>query len=342
MVRARTVDLKVKAAKKVMKKQIHSVKKQAKKEQKKLKLQVVSAKKVVKKEKAKNVKQDVEIAKLKADLSKLKKKKKFNTSHVSEYNIFIRKQIKSGLTFLQAVKQWNKYKKLEALNKRRPSAYNQFIGSQMRLGKTWTQAIALWKLAKAGKLGKKGSTRTVTKTIVRRIASKPKIKYRTRTIASKPKIRYRTRTNTVIKRIRSKPKVIVKRVKSKPRVITKFKTRTITKIKKVPSKPIVRTVTKSVQSPGLDMRELRSLFESRVSSSISKSDLKDALNPDSEEIAFKLIQTYFMEVARLGFKRQLTLDEIINAYFYALARVKRSGIEMSEVAEAVKESGMRK
>ncbi len=321
MVEAKTVDKKVTAAKKVMKKEIHSVKKAAKKEQKKLKLQVVSAKKNVKKEKAKNIKQDDEIAKLKEDLAKLKKKRKFNTSHVSEYNIFIRKQIRSGLTFIQAVKQWNRYRALEAKNKRRPSAYNQFIGSQMRLGKTWKQAVALWKLAKAGKLGKKGSTKTITKNV-----------YRTRTIKSKPKIKYRTRTNTIIKRIRSKPKVI-----------TKFKTRTITKFKKVKSKPLSRTITRVVQSPGIDMAELREIFESRLSSSqLSKTDLKEAFSPDAEEIAFKIIQTYFIEIARLGFKRQLTLDEIINAYFYALARVRRQNIEASEVEKAVREAGMKK
>jgi hypothetical protein len=316
MVEAKTVDKKVTAAKRVMKKEI------------------VKAKKQVKKEKAKNVKQDAEIAKLKEDLAKLKKKRKFNTSHVSEYNIFIRKQIRSGLTFIQAVKQWNRYRSLEAKNKRRPSAYNQFIGSQMRLGKTWTQAVALWKLAKAGKLGKKGSTKTITKNIylTRTIKSKPKIKYRTRTIESKPKIKYRTRTNTIIKKVRSKP-----------RVITKFKTRTITKYKNVKSKPVSRTITRVVQSPGIDMAELREIFQSRMSSSqISKTDLKEAFSPDAEEIAFKIIQTYFIEIARLGFKRQLTLDEIINAYFYALARVRRQNIEASEVEEAVREAGMKK
>jgi len=316
MVGAKTVDKKVTAAKKVMKKEI------------------VKAKKQVKKEKAKNVKQDAEIAKLKEDLAKLKKKRKFNTSHVSEYNIFIRKQIRSGLTFIQAVKQWNRYRSLEAKNKRRPSAYNQFIGSQMRLGKTWKQAVALWKLAKAGKLGKKGTTKTVTKNIyhTRTIKSKPKIKYRTRTIESKPKIKYRTRTNTVIKKVRSKPKVI-----------TKFKTRTITKYRNVKSKPVSRTVTRVVQAPGIDMAELREIFQSRMSSSqISKTDLKEAFSPDAEEIAFKIIQTYFIEIARLGFKRQLTLDEIINAYFYALARVRRQNIEASEVEQAVREAGMKK
>jgi len=336
MVEAKTVDKKVRAAKKVLNKEL-------------------------KKQKKKSNKQADEISKLKLEIDKLKKKK-VQKGHVSEYNYFIRKQIIAGLTFTQAAKQWSKYKRLQEMDKRRPSAYNQFIGSQMRLGKTWSQAIALWKLAKAGLLGKKGSTRTITKNVyhtrtiksrpkikyrTRTITSKPKIKYRTRTIESKPKIKYRTRTNTVIKRIRSKPRVITKfktrTIKSKPKVITKFKTRTITKFRNVKAKPVQRTVTRVVQAPGMDMSALRQMFESRTSSSqISKTELKEAFSADSEEIAFKIIQTYFMEIARLGFKRQLTLDEIINAYFYALARVKRSNIEMNEVEAAVRESGMKK
>jgi len=301
MVEAKTVDKKVRAAKKVLNKEL-------------------------KKQKVKSNKQSVEIAKLKLEMEKLMKKK-VQRGHVSEYNFFIRKQILSGLTFSQAAKQWSKYKRLQEVDKRRPSAYNQFIGSQMRLGKTWTQAVALWKLAKAGKLGKKGSTRTVTRTVfkTRTITSKPKIKYRTRTITSKPTIKYRTRTIT-----------------SKPKIRYRTKTRTI--FRNVKAKPVRRTVTRIVSAnSGFNATELKSVLESSVSShSLSKTDLKEAFSADAEEIAFKIIQTYFMEIARLGFKRQLTLDEIINAYFYALARVKRSGIEMSEVEAAVKESGMKK
>jgi len=278
VVKAKTVDKKIKASKKVMKKEIR-------------------------KEKAKNIRQDVEILKLKNDIANLKKKKKVSSHHVSEYNLFIRKQIKSGLSFSRAAKEWNKYKALQKKNKRGQSAYNQFIGSQMRLGKTFLQAVALWKLARAGKLGRKGKTRTVTKTVVR-----------TRTIKSKPKIRYRTKTKTVVRRIKSKPVL---------------RTRKVTRV--------IRS------SPGFDMSALREIISSSSrSSSISKSDLKEALNPDAEEIAFKIVQTYFIEVARLGFKRQLTLDEIINAYFYALARVKRQNIEMSEVDKAVRDSGIKK
>lgn len=307
MVEAKTVDKKIKVVKKAVKKEMKLEKK-------------VQSKK--------NAKHDADIEMLKAEIEKLKKKK-VARGHVSEYNIFIRKQIRAGMTFIKAAKQWSKYKSLIEKDKRRPSAYNQFIGSQMRLGRTWDQSVKLWKLAKAGKLGKKGSTRTVTKTIVHNIKSKPKIKYRTRTVvqkvASKPKIKYRTRTKTIVKKIQSKPKI-------------KYRTRTIK------AKPVKRTVTRIVRSaPQMNVSELTRAFESSVSShSISKSDLKEAFAPDSEEIAFKMIQTYFIEIARQGFKRQLTLDEIINAYFYALARVKRKNVEMTEVEEAVRESGMKK
>jgi hypothetical protein len=281
MVLARTVDKKIVASRKKFKKELKKVK-------------------------SKSNKQSVEIAKLKAEMEKLKKKKT-KSGHISEYNFFIKKQILSGLTFSQAVRQWNKYKSLQAKNKRRPSAYNQFIGSQMRLGKTFLAAVALWKLAKAGKLGKKGKTRTVTKTVVKRIKSKPKIKYR-------------TRTKTVVKRVRSRPKVVVRKVRSRP----------ILKTKKI---------TRVLRSPGTNFSALKTLIES---SHTSTSEIKSALNPDDEEIAFKIVQTYFKEIARFGLKRQLSLDEIINAYFYALARVKRENIEMSEVASAVKKAGIRK
>lgn len=248
MVKARTVDKKILASKKVLKR-------------------------ALKKEKSKNASQDAEISKLKAAVEALKKKKTAR-GHVSEYNLFIRKQIRSGLTFTNAAKQWSKYKLLQSKNKRRPSAYNQFIGSQMRIGKTFKQAVALWKLAKKGKLGKKG--RVVTKTVVK-----------------------------------------VKRVKSKPRVI-------------------LRNVARVSRNSGPAVEKLNKLF----SSSITKSNIKDAMAPDDEEIAFRILQTYFIEVARLGFKRRLTLDEIIDAYFYSLARVKLGGASVDDIAKAARESGV--
>ena len=71
-------------------------------------------------------------------------------------------------------------------------------------------------------------------------------------------------------------------------------------------------------------------------------DLKDALGPDNEEIAFRILQTYFIEVARLGFKRRLSLDEIIDAYFYSLSRVRSHGAKFEDVERAIREMEAKK
>ena len=57
-----------------------------------------------------------------------------------------------------------------------------------------------------------------------------------------------------------------------------------------------------------------------------------ARSMSSEEVAAKLVQIYFKEIARLGYKRRLTLDETINAYYYALSRLqdKRKGLNCVE------------
>ena len=310
-----------------------------------VKKQMASTKKSATKANVRNIAQDAEITKLKEAVAKLqvkgkaKGKKKVNSKRISEYNLFIRKQIISGYSFTQAVKEWNRYQALMAKDKRRPSAYNQFIGSQMRLGKTFLQAVALWKLAKAGTLGKKGTTRTITKTEykTRTIRSKPKvvekIKYRTRTIKAKPEIKYRTRTKTV----EAKPKIVykTKTVKSKPTIV--YRTRNV----KAPVASKTRVVQKEI-----DYAKLGELMAMAVSSTKSKSisvtDIKNAVEADEEEVAFKIVQTYFKEIARFGFKKRLTLDEIINAYLYSLARVKRQEQKSPGIAEAVRKSGMRK
>lgn len=41
----------------------------------------------------------------------------------------------------------------------------------------------------------------------------------------------------------------------------------------------------------------------------------------NEEIAFRLVKLYFDEIARLGLKRTLDLDAIMNAYYYTLYRL---------------------
>ncbi|MBT4870757.1 MAG: hypothetical protein HON47_04235 [Candidatus Diapherotrites archaeon] len=63
---------------------------------------------------------------------------------------------------------------------------------------------------------------------------------------------------------------------------------------------------------------------------------------NDEEVAFRVVRLYFEEIARLGFKRQLDLDQMINAYFYTLKKVKDKEtmkkiiIELDKKPETVK------
>lgn len=56
----------------------------------------------------------------------------------------------------------------------------------------------------------------------------------------------------------------------------------------------------------------------------------------NEELALGLVKLYVEDVARLGLKRKLDLDSIINAYLYTLARLEKKNEEMhlfEQVAE---------
>ena len=55
----------------------------------------------------------------------------------------------------------------------------------------------------------------------------------------------------------------------------------------------------------------------------------------NEEIAARIVQIYFKEIARLGYKRTLTLDETINAYYYVLSKLGNKKVLLEEVRQKV-------
>jgi len=57
----------------------------------------------------------------------------------------------------------------------------------------------------------------------------------------------------------------------------------------------------------------------------------------NEEVASRILRIYFREVARLGYKRRLSLDEVINAYYYTLSRLGGKEKSMEKLVEKVKE-----
>mgnify|MGYP005837316457 CR=1 FL=1 len=61
---------------------------------------------------------------------------------------------------------------------------------------------------------------------------------------------------------------------------------------------------------------------------------------NDEEVAFKIVRLYFEEIARMGFKRNLDLDQIINSYFYTLKRIRAKDDALRKVfAEMPKSTG---
>ena len=59
---------------------------------------------------------------------------------------------------------------------------------------------------------------------------------------------------------------------------------------------------------------------------------------NDEEVAFRIVRLYFEDVARLGFKRQLDLDQMINAYFYTLKKLKNKDESMKKIVAEIKKA----
>ncbi|MCX8158273.1 MAG: hypothetical protein N3D73_01250 [Candidatus Diapherotrites archaeon] len=56
-----------------------------------------------------------------------------------------------------------------------------------------------------------------------------------------------------------------------------------------------------------------------------------------EEIACELVSIYFEEIVRLGVKRTLNTDSVINAYLYTLQRIKNKNKEIDSLEDIIKE-----
>ncbi|MFA5931266.1 MAG: hypothetical protein WC821_03060 [archaeon] len=56
---------------------------------------------------------------------------------------------------------------------------------------------------------------------------------------------------------------------------------------------------------------------------------------NDEEVAFRIVRLYFEEIARTGFKRQLDLDQMVNAYFYTLKQLKNKDKAMKSISEKI-------
>ena len=131
------------------------------------------------------------------------------------------------------------------------------------------------------------------------------------------------------------PKKAFKAKRAKKPVRMLAKGRPKKPVKKIAKKPVRKQATKKqVKRPRAENPKTVALKgpAKRASALQNLPLIKGGLS--QEEIALKVLDVYFSEVARRGLKRRLSLDEVINAYFYALLRVKRKAIGIEEVKKA--------
>ena len=231
--------------------------------------------------------------------------------------------------------------KSKGKSKKTLSEYNLFIRRQLKAGRTFAQAVRLWKRSQAATktLKKKSGAKPAKKKPVpaKKKAKKP-VKKKPKPVKKKP-----------IKR-KQKParKKLKKKIRRKIRVTKKFTSvRTVRPIvleKDVLSRDKIEELASRIaEKQSFALRALvggqqRSFTQSTSTKISSEGAIDEELS--DEELALRLTNLYFKEIAQLGFKRSLELDAVINAYFYSLARVKRKEVEAKEIIEAIRKAGM--
>lgn len=179
--------------------------------------------------------------------------------------------------------------------KRELSMYNLFVRKQIEQGKTFEEATKLWKSS-------------------RKMIENPEL------ANAKPK----TRTKTV-----TKTKVVVRKVPMydpKAASVSKETKESLNKVMRELNALKTEMSSAVPEVKSMSMPKPNKPFPSLMQAS---SDLPN------EEVAVRLTRLYFEEIARLGFKRRLDFDAIINAYYYCLQRLENKDKEMDVMRKLV-------
>lgn len=295
----------------------------------------------------KSVKSDVQD--VKENVSKgnkrLSKSLQSSTKKLSTQNT----EIKSELEKLKEAITGLKTNRKKPVEKRELSMYNLFVRQQIRSGKTFEEAVSQWKKSKkilenpdAARSNVKTRTITKTKTIIKRV---PVTK--TRTIVKNVPV---VKTRTIIKRIPATDTKTAQQLESlKKEILGSVNSNTqmnavrreLSAIKDemhALEKDMSKSASSHVQSSSVrsDSKSDSRLVSEKVSSHTQKvmEMVADRGMPD-EQVAAQLVKLYFEEIARLGFKRSLDFDSIINAYFYCLQRLKHREKELEVMRRIV-------
>jgi hypothetical protein len=109
------------------------------------------------------------------------------------------------------------------------------------------------------------------------------------------------------------------------------------KLKKAPQKknPALNTMLKELTGLKTEMSSTGKPGKFKSNQQSMESASMDLARLSDEEVAVQLTRLYFEEIARLGFKRRLDFDAIINAYYYCLQRLQNKSKEMEVMKKIV-------
>ncbi|MCR4335528.1 MAG: hypothetical protein NUV57_03250 [archaeon] len=165
--------------------------------------------------------------------------------------------------------------------KKQLSEYNLFMSRQLKDGNSFNQAIKLWKVYKKG-------VSTVQKKATKKKITKPKVVTNIRTVIRKAPV---TKVRTIVREL------------NQPEIFTEM-----------------RSILSEFNSEfSTNLQELKKTLR-ETDTGIITSTANTAVS--DEHLAIDIISVYFQEVHRLGMKRKLELDDVVNAYFDTLTRIK--------------------
>ncbi|MDO8625291.1 MAG: hypothetical protein Q7R47_04370, partial [Candidatus Diapherotrites archaeon] len=173
------------------------------------------------------------------------------------------------------------------------------------------------------------------KTVVRRVKSKPKIKYRTRTktvvkrVPEKPVVQYKTRVEKVEVKDPSL-QLEINRLNAqleKQRLANEVEVQSMlhrNELRLLEAQKDGQTERLSLQKRyGEQIAQLNAEMTalSVVSGEQGVQSVRIVRHPGAEQVPQYVLATFFGEISHVGFKRNLSLDDVIAAYFYAVAKV---------------------
>lgn len=181
--------------------------------------------------------------------------------------------------------------------KRELSMYNLFVRKQIQQGKTFEEAVNSWKSSR--------------KIIENPDLAKAKAKTKTRTV---------TKTKIVVRKV---PKIVIRKVKVPARAPAPA------------ANPELKSILKELSALKTEVNSLEKEAPAMKPRMKALPAMGGEENLSHEEVAVRLTRLYFEEIARLGFKRRLDFDAIINAYYYCLQRLQNKDKELEVMRKIV-------